>query len=119
MFSPNIIITSIAINTLRHILYFPLWWYTIGIGKRIAGLFQSVRTSFHNLGILIMFKYIFKPMFGERSRSGRIISFFMRLLLLFWRLFLFLLFMSVRVMVVSLWIVLLPFAFWQIIMTLF
>lgn len=114
MFSPNVIIASIALNTARRILYFPLWWYSIGLKKRLSGLFHGIRTQFHNLGIIIMFKYLFKPMFGERSRSGRIISFFMRSLLLFWRLFLFLILTGVRVVLVLLWIILLPFAVWQI-----
>ncbi|MDA2922056.1 hypothetical protein MYX07_02185 [Patescibacteria group bacterium AH-259-L07] len=114
MLFSNVIITSIALNTARRIIYFPLWWYSIGLKKRLSGLFHGIRTLFHNLGIIIMFKYLFKPMFGERSHSGRIISFFMRLLLLFWRLFLFLILTGVRVVLVLLWIMLLPFAVWQI-----
>lgn len=113
MFSSNVIITSITLNTIRRIIYFPVWWYSIGLKKRLIGLVQSIQTLFHNLAITIMLKYLFKPMFGERSRSGRIISFFMRFLLLLWRLFLFLFLTGARIVLVVLWVILPVIAAWQ------
>lgn len=119
MFFSNAIISSIGLHAIQRVVYFPIWWYSIGIKKRLIGFIQSTKALFHNLAIMIMLKYLFKPMFGERSRSGRIISFFMRLLLLFWRLFLFLFLTSLKIVLVILWIILPVIALWQLISLLF
>lgn len=73
----------------------------------------------HNLALKLMFTHIFKPMFGERSKSGRIISFFMRLILLTWRFFLFILGTLGRLLLLIIWIILPIVSFWQIINLLF
>lgn len=106
---------SIFLDTVKSVIYFPIWWYSRGLKNRFLRLINGVRTLFHNLAIKIMFKYFFKPMFGERSRSGRIISFFMRLILLCWRLFLFLLGATGRLLLLIIWIILPIIAVWQII----
>ncbi len=109
------LVKSIFLDALINILYFPLWWYTQGLKKRFLGFIQGSKVSARNLALGIMFKYLFKPMFGERSKTGRIISFFMRLILLFWRLFLFCLGMAGRVLFFILWLALPIVAVWQII----
>lgn len=105
----------IIFDGLRSIFYFPVWWYTRGLKKRFSGFIQGIKMSAHNLALKIMFKYLFKPMFGERSKSGRIISFFMRLILLFWRLFLFGLSLTGHLLLLIFWLVLPMMAVWQII----
>ncbi len=110
-----IILTKMLLDGLRSIFYFPVWWYTRGLKKKFLGFITGVKTSSHNLALTVMFKYLFKPMFGERSKSGRIISFFMRLILLFWRLFLFGLALVGHLAFFILWLVLPVVAVWQII----
>lgn len=113
-----VITKTLFLDTIRSIVYFPVWWYSHGLKKRFLGFISGLGALSHNLGLKIMFKYLFKPMFGERSRSGRIISFFMRLILLFWRLFLFLLGAGGRLLLFVLWVVLPIIALWQIIIRL-
>ncbi|SRR6056297_776431 len=106
---------NIVLNSLVSILYFPVWWYSIGLKKRISGFIQGMKRQIHDLALKIMFKYLFKPMYGETSVSGRIISFFMRLILLIWRVFLFLIMTIFRLLLIILWILILPTTLWQII----
>lgn len=61
------------------VFYFPIWWYTRGvknilllIGREIAGVAAM-------LSLKILFKNLLKPMYGDYSKSGRIISFFVRI----------------------------------------
>lgn len=112
------IIKSVFLHTLGNIIYFPVWWYSKGLRKRFLGFINGISRSSHDLALKIMFKYLFKPMFGERSKSGRIISFFMRLILLFWRLFLFLFVILGRLLLLIMWIILPLIAVWQIIISL-
>ncbi|MBL7141763.1 hypothetical protein ISS21_01555 [Patescibacteria group bacterium] len=109
----------IVLDIIQSILYFPLWWYTSGLKKRFLGFIHGVGNLAHNLALKILLTHVFKPMFGERSRTGRIISFFMRLILLSWRSFLFLLGTIGLLLLLILWVVLPIVAVWQIIGLLF
>lgn len=109
------IVKSTFGEALISVLYFPAWWYSLGLKKRLIGFKQGVANLAHSLALKLMFIYLFKPMFGERSKSGRVISFFMRLILLIWRLFLFILGTAGRVVLLIIWIILPVVAVWQII----
>ncbi len=107
------IIKNVFLDSILSILYFPIWWYSIGIKKRVLGFIKGSKKQIHNLALKTMFKYLFKPMYGETSLSGRIISFFMRLILLIWRLFLFVLAEVFRLALIFIWIALPPLVVWQ------
>ena len=113
------LIKSVFLEFFRSVLYFPIWWYSVGLKKRLLNFIHSVNRLSYNLALRIMFKYLFKPMFGERSKSGRIISFFMRLILLIWRLFLFLIGLFFILLWLIIWISAPIIAVWQIILILF
>ena len=111
----TVVIKSIFLHSLLSILYFPVWWYTSGLKKRFFGFIKGVVNLFRNLSLKLMFTHLFKPMFGERSRSGRIISFFMRLILLIWRSVLFSLGTVGLLLLLIVWIILPVVAVWQIV----
>ena len=113
------IVKSTFLGALISIFYFPIWWYSLGFKKRLIGFSQGIINLIHDLALKLMFTHLFKPMFGERSKSGRIISFFMRLILLIWRLFLFILGFLSRLALLFLWIILPAISVWQIINLLF
>lgn len=100
------IIKSIFLDSIQSVLYFPFWWYTSGLKRRFLWFIRSTKGLAHNLALGIMFKYLFKPMFGQSTKSGRIISFFMRLILLCWRIFLFLLGTFFKLFLLIGWIIL-------------
>lgn len=107
------IFKSIIFPFLLDIIYFPVWWYGVGFKKRLKGFANGVVNLFHNLALKLMITHLFKPMFGEYSRSGRIISFFMRLILLGWRIFLFLIGFSYQLVLLICWVGLPAFSVWQ------
>jgi len=112
------VIKSSFIDTLSNIFYFPIWWYGHGVKKRFLVFGKQIKKLSKTLALKIMFANYFKPMFGEYSRQGRIISFFMRTILLLWRLLLFLIsFLSLLFLFLA-WIILPILAIWRIIVEL-
>lgn len=109
------LIKSTLGETVINVFYFPVWWYSVGLKKRLIGFGQGVAGLARSLALKLMITHLFKPMFGERSKSGRIISFFMRLIILTWRLFLFVLGTAGRIVLLVAWIMLPVVAVWQIV----
>ncbi|PIS40628.1 MAG: hypothetical protein COT26_02320 [Candidatus Kerfeldbacteria bacterium CG08_land_8_20_14_0_20_43_14] len=63
------------------VLLFPLWWYVKGLA-RFSGFCWNKVGEFTNRSRLspkVWFQNLFVPMYGDYSRSGRAISFFVRL----------------------------------------
>lgn len=67
---------------LGEILFFPVWWYSDGLRRWSFGVVNQVAAVEYRLGLRPLIKNIWRPMYGDRTRSGRIISFFMRLVLI-------------------------------------
>jgi len=66
----------------RDIIFFPLWWYSVGlvmIGKKLL-FFLSDRQK--SLGLLVWIKNIHRPMYQQYDWQGMLISFFMRLVMI-------------------------------------
>jgi len=106
----------IVVDLLRQIIYFPIWWYSSGLV--LAGKFwwRGVKTGAHRLAIKILFRYWFKPMYGQTDWQGKIISFFMRTVLLVWRLLLFLIWLAVMIAILLVYIGLPILAVYQIVL---
>jgi hypothetical protein len=84
--------SQIIIKILAEIIYFPVWWYSVGFIGTIKRAWHFWRQREKMLGFTIWLKNIFVPMYGQYDWAGRIISFFVRfiqvifrgLALLFW-----------------------------------
>jgi len=70
----------IAKDVIGDVLYFPVWWYSRGLKKTAVNLWNSLLRAINNFALPILVKSLFKPMYGDYSKSGRIISFFMRII---------------------------------------
>jgi hypothetical protein len=81
MFSHNFLTYSgkIIAQILGEILYFPIWWYSIGFIRRIKVSWSFLRDREISLGFSVWAKNIFVPMYGQRDFAGRLISFLVRL----------------------------------------
>lgn len=66
-------------DLMHRLLYFPLWWYSVGFANAIKGSLAFVKDFDLTLGFSIWLKNLFVPMFGQHDLAGRIISFFLRL----------------------------------------
>jgi hypothetical protein len=72
----------LAVDSIVSFLYFPIWWYTKGAYRVAAHGFRSLMNAGHSFGVRIWLKNLFKPMFGQHDVTSRIISFFMRLVMI-------------------------------------
>lgn len=94
MTKPHFLISipQALLRFLGNILFFPLWWYSLGFlmfANRVINFWREEQKS---LGVYVWLKNLFIPMYGQHDFAGRIISFFVRLIqiiirgvvLLFW-----------------------------------
>ena len=77
-------------------------------------VFNSRKNTNRNLAVGLMFKSLFKPMFGQYDREGRIISFFFRLILTFARTIAFLILVAIYLLAIVFWILLPVAVVWGI-----
>ena len=61
------------------IVYFPIWWYSVGAKKFLFACLDIIADGNSNFAPGLWLKNIFVPMFGQTDWQGRIMSFFMRL----------------------------------------
>ncbi len=99
----------------KEVIYFPIWWYTQGLKRHLLFIWRSIVNLNRNLSLGLMLKNIGKPMFGQYDREGRIISFFMRLILLISRTFVFVLFSLFYFILLAAWPVLPLIVAWLIV----
>jgi len=106
------IIKYLVIDLIASVFYFPLWWYTDGLKKIVFAFSKNIKNLFRGLALNILFKNIFRPMFGDYTWEGKIISFIIQL---FWRLILFFCGFIWYLLILLSWIILPLIAVFQII----
>lgn len=88
--SNNIVIATlryIGIEILWDIIYFPIWWYTKGLARIGHYCWESAGQQIkRRLALGVWLASMFKPMYGDYSVEGRVISGFMRFFVLIWKL---------------------------------
>ncbi|MDD5566786.1 MAG: hypothetical protein PHH01_01180 [Patescibacteria group bacterium] len=98
----------VVVDILGSIIYFPIWWYTRGT-KRAAGLiFRNISNAEKALAIGILFRYFFKPMYADYTKSGRAISLVVRFVHLLVMLAVLALVTLANLLLLVGWLVLLP-----------
>ncbi len=94
MVNDNFLVFSgkIIAGIIGELLYFPIWWYSVGLWRLAKNLYGFWIGQERSLGFSVWLKNIFVPMYGQYDLTGRLISFFVRLVqiivrgvvLLFW-----------------------------------
>ncbi len=69
-------------------LTFPLWWYTVGLGVVWDRCIQQFRYGLKKTAFRLFLRNLRHPLYGDYTRSGRIISFFLRIVLIIGKLIL-------------------------------
>jgi len=113
----NVIVQAVKIlliDFIGEILYFPIWWYTQGLKRTGLYVLSSIKNTNRNLAVGLMFKSLFKPMFGQYDREGRIISFFFRLILTLARSIVFLILVILYLLMIIFWLFLPVLVVWGI-----
>ena len=80
LFAPKIVV-----DFLLAVAYWPLWWYSVGLGRLLRGVGHFLRDRQINLGITVWLKNLFTPMYGQRDFVSRLISFLVRLFQIIFR----------------------------------
>ncbi|MFH0819113.1 MAG: hypothetical protein V1898_03925 [Patescibacteria group bacterium] len=72
-------IKFIAKDIVGNVFYFPIWWYTAGAFKILRRIKNDIQSFARELSIGILFRYLFKPMYGLTDFWSRVISFMVRI----------------------------------------
>lgn len=87
MFQHNFFTYSgkIILNIIGDIIYFPIWWYSVGFVRFLKNVWDFLVNQSRSLGFFIWIRNIFVPMYGQRDWAGRLISFFIRVVQIIFR----------------------------------
>jgi hypothetical protein len=65
-----------------NILTFPIWWYSTGLGLIWKWYKKKNHYVLERTGLLLFARHMFEPLYQDYSKSGLIISFFLRIFFL-------------------------------------
>ncbi|MDO8584255.1 MAG: hypothetical protein Q7R83_03705 [bacterium] len=98
----------VMLDLVGSVIHFPLWWYTEGLASVLRWVQRALAFRWKSFSIAVWVKNLFVPMYGQYDFVGRIISVFMRFVILIGRL-IFIAFEAVFYFVLILfWVALLP-----------
>ncbi|HOY56213.1 MAG TPA: hypothetical protein PLH37_02200 [bacterium] len=80
----------VTFNVVGDFLYFPIWWYSVGLQARFKFLVKQIRAANRRSALLLWLKNMFVPMYGYYDLTSRAISLVMRLVLLVFKMAVFL-----------------------------
>jgi hypothetical protein len=92
------------------LLLFPVWWYSSGFAFMLGWVGRSLSSANKWLSLGVWIKNLFVPMYGESGISGRLISFFMRSVIIFGKSFAFLIWTAATLLFFALYLIALPAA---------
>jgi len=105
---------QLLIEVLLDIVYFPLWWYTVGALHAGRWCFDLIKDGNSDLAPGLWLKNIFVPMYGQYDWEGRLISFFMRLVQIIGRSFGLIVWTIFCLALLAVWLVLPVAVVWEL-----
>ncbi len=99
------------VDLIGSVAWFPIWWYTTGIKRMIQWCLDGLRYRVRQYSFAVWIKNFFVPMYGQYDWQGRLISVFMRTVVLIGRAIAIVAEATVYVLLVFVWAVLPPLAF--------
>ena len=118
----NLLILSlrfILLDVVIDFLYWPIWWYSKGLKGAVQFAFGQIAGEEKRIGLLLWMENLFNPMFAQYDWQGRIISFFMRIIVMIYKTIILALWSVAVFASVILYIFLPIVAFYQIFRTVF
>ncbi|MFA5753956.1 MAG: hypothetical protein WC905_01160 [Patescibacteria group bacterium] len=94
----------IIVQILGKILYFPVWWYTVGLVRLVKNAWQFLRNQEQSLSLVVWIKNLFVPMYGQRDWAGRLISFLIRSVQIIARGLIMILWLAIATIVLCFWL---------------
>ncbi len=101
-------------DVVADVIFFPIWWYTSGLKLMVLNRGTSVVDMEEHLALRLLLLNMFKPMFAQYDRAGRVISFFMRLIILIFRSVYFVIYLALQLLFILMWIALPVFVFYRL-----
>lgn len=95
-------------------IYAPVWWYTRGFLKFLGILRDHLHDFERSLGLKLWVRSLGKPMYGQYDIAGKIISFLMRMVVLFGRFIAFVVYFIFIVIIALAWLAVPLIVVWQI-----
>ncbi len=68
-----------VVDVLFDVVRFPIWWYTSGLVRTLRWYGNQLRYGVDRLALVVLAKNLSRPMFGDYTREGRLISFAVRI----------------------------------------
>ena len=81
-----IVLQRLAIEAILDIFNFPIWWFSFGIKRALLWCMEVFKSGNAWLAPGLWITNLFVPMYGQYDWQGRIISFLMRSVQIFFRL---------------------------------
>lgn len=82
-----IVLQRLIIEALLDVFYFPVWWFSFGMKRTAAWCLTVFKSGNDWLAPGLWIANLFVPMYGQYDWEGRLVSFFMRLVQILFRLF--------------------------------
>jgi hypothetical protein len=100
----NLTLTKIFTDIFIDIVFFPFWWYSLGLVKVVRKLVDFIADKEKSLALSVWIKNIFTPMYGQRDIQGFLISFFIRLIQIIFRSLILLFWTIIALIIFWLWL---------------
>ena len=98
------------VDLIGSIAWFPVWWYTRGLQKVILSAFGAIRYRSQAYALKIWIRNFFAPMYGQYDWTGRLVSIFMRFVVIIGRSIAIVVEACVYLIGIVLWVLLPPVA---------
>lgn len=72
----------IFVDLLGSVIWFPVWWYTKGLILVAKKFLDIMRYRSRSYGFKIWIRNFFVPMYGQNDLTGKLVSVFMRFVVL-------------------------------------
>ena len=76
----------LLVDLVGSVVWFPVWWYTKGLNRILHATTNAMRYRAQSYAFGVWIRNFFVPMYGQYDWTGRLISVFMRFVVLIGRL---------------------------------
>ena len=68
-----------------NILTFPVWWYSTGLGLIWSWFNKKNHYFLEKTGLVLFARHMFEPLYQDYTKTGQILSFFIRIFVLIFK----------------------------------
>ncbi len=95
-------------DTKVQLMLLPVWWYTTGVILMWQWVKRRIAYRLRAMGLVLFMRHLSEPLYGDYTRSGRLISFFLRIALLIGKFIWLGLYCALLIFVMALYLAIIP-----------